>query len=526
LFLFNNSKSFQQEKLDFKTSFVHGTDWILESLNLSGTTPTYNLRISSPLNLNQLNLGMLNYDLALVDFDLSKLAILNLNFLGNLNLEISNINSNNKNNLKFKSKLKNLSGDFDKLKISIPMEGDIAFDLEFPSNLNLFESGFNLSKLNLDLKDVDTEILKLEAEVNLKKKDSGLNPIIKVKSDSINLDKLKSIYIFENKSKQTESSTSLNDAQKLDEPVKEQVARDLKINWPYSKTQIELDLKNLVFHNYNLEEFLVVGQIDKAELNLNKIQIKNEKLILNSNFEMKFNNLQDYKLTVDADKIDIEAFKIFHDKDRGVRGSIGNFKLEAIGASANSDVFKKTLKANLNFNSDDIYLPKELMDVPPFNIIFIPFTVVSSAFSVIPKEVLPNDLINAGVGISSAIRDLQTFKLSQGVFDIRIENEIVFLEEIKLGSSISGDLYFSGQLKFNEEIEINSGISLLGIRIPLPISGTLDSPNPDIILFVKGIFTEFGLSIVELPVTFFSRFTNLFYDKNNKALDKPNSQIK
>jgi hypothetical protein len=284
------------------------------------------------------------------------------------------------------------------------------------------------------------------------------------------------------------------------------------------KDLIDFDINNTLIQNYSIEKIKLSGEINPHEFDLSKIELRNNENTINSNFVLKFNETQDYKLSLQAEKINIESLKILYDElqNRGLRGQIKNLKITASGSSSDSAVLTKTLNANLNFDADDIYMPKELMDVPPFNIIFIPFTAISSAFSIIPKEILPDDLVDAGIGISDAVKDLQTFRLSQGKFDLRIADETVFLEEVQLGTSISGDLYFSGLMKFNNEIEINSGVTLLGVRVPLPITGTLDSPRPDVTQFVKGIFTEFGLSVLKLPVTFFSGIGDLFSGKSEK----------
>lgn len=460
--LFLNSKSIAQDSLDLEGSLKHNSesnsDWLLENLNISGKNSTFSLKIPSSLNLTKLNFSEIDYTLNITDFDLTKLSIIGLDFNGILTSQAS--------------------GKVSRAKIK--------------------------TNLAVDLKDKELKILKASGDINLSTNQKSNESIIKLKFEEFNFDKLKDFY------KPKANNKSL-------EPIK-----NLKIHWPYAKTEIDLDIRNTVFHTYRIDEIKLLGEVNPNEANLNKITLRNDKNIIKSNFVLNFNYSQDYKLNLEAEKIDIESLKVLYDEleNRGLRGQIQNLKITASGSSSDSDILSKTLNANLNFDADDIYMPKELMDVPPFNIIFLPFTAVSSAFSLIPKEILPNDLISAGVGISDAVKDLQTFKLAYGNFDLKIADETVFLEEIKLGTSISGDLYFSGLIKFNKEIEINSGVSLLSVRVPLPITGTLDSPRPDVTQFVKGIFTEFGLSVLKLPVSFFSGIGDLFSSKSEKNEEK------
>ncbi len=302
----------------------------------------------------------------------------------------------------------------------------------------------------------------------------------------------------------------------------------------FVKSELSLDLLEFdAFINgvgiprTNVEIETIIDNSEDFTFQNLKLNDKNK----NFNLNLQLNDSSQYQFVLGINRIDVGAIALFFDQMKGkdIRGNITELQMQ--GQFLKSSLFdvKDSLNSVLDFKIDNIYLPRQLIEVPPFNIVFLPFTVISSSFSLIPDSVLPNELINLGNFVSETLKDSQTFRLKNGDFHIAVKDRLINLSEVKIGTDLTGDIYFGGTVDYDHNIEINSGVQLLGVRIPLPITGTLESPYPDPLVFISSIFTEFGLSIMRLPITVVEEIGSWFSASKKesqeivKQADRPSS---
>lgn len=227
-------------------------------------------------------------------------------------------------------------------------------------------------------------------------------------------------------------------------------------------------------------------------------------------------------LNVNISELDLSIIsELFSNLEKtNINGRITDLKFEGETTTYDFNNVLKNLRGQLNFRLSDVLLPKQLIELVPFNILFLPLTTVGSVFEVIPANIIHDDLIDFGKNISDKLKNSQTFKIEEGEFNLSLLDDKIDLSEVKFGTDISGDIYLSGQVWRDQKIEIKSGYQVLGIKIPLPITGTLDEPIPDVEHFITGLVTEFGLSIVNLPITWAKRAYSIFDDEKGSKLDK------
>ena len=203
--------------------------------------------------------------------------------------------------------------------------------------------------------------------------------------------------------------------------------------------------------------------------------------------------------------------------ERFSEGALQNLSIKASGNLTN---LNKSLLAKLSFNFEEVLLPNELQTVIPFSIIAIPFHVLGSIGDIIPSQLLPEAIVNSANAVSSGFRKQQQFGISDGTFSAAVENEVITISEMEFGTTVLPGVYYSGTVGFDGSIEIESGISILDVRVPLPITGTLTTPYPDVQAFAKSLITQFGVSVAKMPLNLLNRVEGATWGTLKKQLNK------
>jgi hypothetical protein len=197
----------------------------------------------------------------------------------------------------------------------------------------------------------------------------------------------------------------------------------------------------------------------------------------------------------------------------GLAGTIDGAHLSLHGTDIFSPGFENRLTASLQSNFSELRLPSRFQDVPPINIVFLPFSVFSKIISTLGSAILPAELSAAGGEFKSSLGEQGRLYIKKGVFDMKLENGVVTLPSMELNTNLLPTVQFEGTIGLNRKVDLVSRIKLAEVLLPLPIGGTLDAPLPDVPAFIPEVIKSLGLSVTGI----FGRFIPALDPKNKQA---------
>lgn len=184
-----------------------------------------------------------------------------------------------------------------------------------------------------------------------------------------------------------------------------------------------------------------------------------------------------------------------------VRGTVDILSFNFSGASLLSAPLNKDLRGRVEGKFTKVYLPRALEDVPPFNLVFLPFQVAGSTIRMLPTSVLPGLLKTTGAEIGEFFRSSQQLHIDKGTVKLRAEEGVVELSDVAFDTTILPHVNLGGKIYPDHELDMHSTLALLGVELSLPIGGTLAKPRPNIRQFAQHFTTRLGISVAKLPLT-------------------------
>lgn len=187
--------------------------------------------------------------------------------------------------------------------------------------------------------------------------------------------------------------------------------------------------------------------------------------------------------------LDLYQFATMSEREE-LRGILDDFKIQ--GACAHESALGVT--GEFNLAAREFHFSNSLSDSFPFNIIFLPIKTVGRVLSSFPTQLIPAGLRNLSNATGTALDELQTLVAKKILIAGTVDGSQVNLEKALFTmSGIAPDIEIPGTID-SKSLRINSGIFLVGNKIPLPLRGSHNAPTPDIVQFTSALIKGVLLS--------------------------------
>ncbi len=151
---------------------------------------------------------------------------------------------------------------------------------------------------------------------------------------------------------------------------------------------------------------------------------------------------------------------------------------------------------NFKMKGTDFNFSNRLQDIFPFNLLFLPLSVLDKTLSAFPAQLIPTQLSSFSSATKGSIDNLQRIKANTITINGKSDGEWVTLDEALFNmSGVTPDIEIPGKIS-KDSLNINSGIFLVGNKVPLPIFGEPNFPLPDIVGFTK----ELAKTVLNAPL--------------------------
>lgn len=180
--------------------------------------------------------------------------------------------------------------------------------------------------------------------------------------------------------------------------------------------------------------------------------------------------------------LDLYQFATLSEREE-LRGILDDFKIK--GACAHES--KLGVTGEFNLTAREFQFSNSLSDSFPFNIIFLPIKTVGRVLSTFPTQLIPNELLELSSATGTVLDELQTLVAKKILIAGTIDGNQVNLDQALFTmSGITPDIEIPGVID-SDSLRINSGIFLIGNKIPLPLRGSHNAPTPDIVQFSSSL---------------------------------------
>ncbi|MCB0358622.1 MAG: hypothetical protein KDD44_03275 [Bdellovibrionales bacterium] len=177
----------------------------------------------------------------------------------------------------------------------------------------------------------------------------------------------------------------------------------------------------------------------------------------------------------------------------GTADSIG---VRLKGTSFQADLLKQSLTGRVDAQFSDLRLPWRVHELPPFNLLFLPVQVVSRIGSFFGNAVLPDELTSLSKGAADTLREDARLYVKKWKLTLDIGDERVKIEESNLNTDVLPTVFYEGSIGFDSTVDLLLRLKLLGAKVPLPVTGTLERPLPDVVTFLPTLVERLGLGVV------------------------------
>ncbi|MCF7889440.1 MAG: hypothetical protein K9L78_04895, partial [Victivallales bacterium] len=403
-------------------------------------------------NINMLSSGFFNKTTGIKTLDLEG--------------EINITNNQKQNNITVKS---NLSGS--NLKFSPKVSTKSVEKLS-----GLIETEFTYSKKNIHLKGLN---------LSLKKDKTKLGDLNGSGTIKLPLKENKSILKLALKNVKLKKALRLWKKLNFQPPSTGTALKDINFD-------IEFDADNISYANeLNIDlhtNILKKGKSYSVRPILAKIN--NADLFATFNREYEDNN-NSFALKCKISNLNIRPLlKIYRPSfySDSTKGSIDMLEMNLSGKDLTEASLKKFLKGKLTASVNNISLKDNIVNFDLIRLLFIPFEVVSQSEQLVSNLLIPNFFNNLFNYSNRIFSNTEQLKLSKGSIDIDIRNSKADINKLWLKSldKTFSSLSFTGSIYFDETLDLHSSINInKNLSLPINITGTVSSPNTDIISFVS-----------------------------------------
>ncbi len=423
-----------------------------------------------------------------------------------------------------------LKSDFQKLAVNYFPKLLLKKDSSFSTDFEYTKKNLNLKKFTIKLQPEDQELLKINGQgiINLPKNDYDLK--VDLQTKSIELQKLLALFDPVAKTNATNNKNSAKKQQSNSPPLKLAIQYQIETDrFAYLGHALQAAKATGAFlmpksqrpelaslpGDLSYQFIISANQLDTYGLKLTKLQTKGfgsdqqlkiealnflqgEKASVDTNGTLEFTNKK-FTLYLALKDLQLESIlpALCGEKCQAIKGKIPLAKL-ALQGTASGEEFSNSLTGTVAMTGDNVFLPARFQDIPPVNLIFLPYSIVSEISSLTIVHLLPAGLLNISSKADNALSESGRIKINDFNLQVLINQEAYDLQTADFHMNLVPSANFSGSIYKNKRLNIELGMWLLGIQIRIPVGGTVSLPLPQLyklpITLVKGL----GLSVLDL----------------------------
>ena len=167
-------------------------------------------------------------------------------------------------------------------------------------------------------------------------------------------------------------------------------------------------------------------------------------------------------------------------------------------AGQNLSDLKRGLKGRTELLATKASLPSKFQDIPPFNLIFLPLEIVANIAEKTTGFLLPQDLLSTASGLRSELSEQGRLRLKKVQLHCDVQDGEVKISRGTINPNLLPGVEYTGSIGFDGDLDLRAFITLLGVRVPLPIAGSLNTPLPNVLRFVPELIRGLGLSALDI----------------------------
>lgn len=208
-----------------------------------------------------------------------------------------------------------------------------------------------------------------------------------------------------------------------------------------------------------------------------------------------------FKPTIDLDIRNLELHpivKAFNEKaSKDLYGDIKRLTFRIKNSWEKKDKGLKERDGDLRATFTNLKIPAYLQDTPPINLLFLPIKALEYVSDQVGGAFLPESIKKTTEIVNTETRSGQ-IEFNEAQVQGLINGKGITLSNTKFNSYVLPTLHFNGNIDFNEDLNLAIGIEVLKVPIPLPVTGSLSLPLPDLIGFLPAIVKSLGTSFTNI----------------------------
>ena len=188
----------------------------------------------------------------------------------------------------------------------------------------------------------------------------------------------------------------------------------------------------------------------------------------------------------------------FGQDESGIKkGVIKKAILSGKGAGFSKEQFDKNFSGELDLEVSDAVLPSKFQDVPPFNIIFLPFKILMDLGGTLTSAVLPEELTNLGSEARGTLDETGQLNLNHASFKLKASQGKVSIVEGEINTDLLPTVGFDGDINYDASLDLTTTLHLLALQLRIPVAGSLALPLPDLVELGPQLIKGLGLSLID-----------------------------
>ncbi len=292
----------------------------------------------------------------------------------------------------------------------------------------------------------------------------------------------------------------------------------------YLKTTTDSDNSNaeypaLNFYGLNLNSSIYVKDLSygkflkgtlSADVNISNNEIKIEPFTINTEgtninsiFEMNASFADGYPFHFVSECKLLSLKPLFQTilakNYREAKATVDVCSINIAGKGFTNENIMKNLKGSFYCSLSDISLPDSVTNIAILKIILLPVESFAQLRAMLPGGFLPKNIVTSIKNAGSFFSHINNLFLNEANIYLVIRDGNIYVEQfVMLGgeNAFLTSSVFSGTVGLNGDLDLKTYSNISGLKIPLNIYGTLNSPNPDLIKFISAFLTDNTIEVL------------------------------
>ena len=387
---------------------------------------------------------------------------------GKLNVDIQNRFKNVK--IKSKLNMRQLVGS----TVNEAVGGNSSFDMVLTPDL------FFCKKFSIDVNSKSGKIVSVNGSTTLPK-DAAKPVVINLKSDIIDLDKLKNLFAtkVEGEAVPEKDRDGKEPEKKTEKTVKQ--AEPLEFDFGKKSYVMLVDLRGIKYSSILTAHLnsRIVGE--KRHLAVKHLQISSNEDKINFKGDF-FSTPKGIKYNVDlkGDKLDLNpVFRTFlRDDLQKMRGVLKNIHVELAGTGLQPPVLWDNMNGSVRSEFKNVKIPNNLSKTTMGKIFLLPFEIMVDIQKMVPGKVV-DAMGQAARYVMEFQRDMKVLNFRDGKIRLEARDGLIYVIDFQLYGKIVKNFSFAGKFSLGtlQVLDLKSRLDINGIILPVDMAGTVDKPK-------------------------------------------------